>query len=272
MKMGKRAELSSVHNSAFTLIELLVVVAIIVVLIAILLPSLSKARQQARLLVCSTNLRTLALWGMQYGNEWNSVLPTHGDSSDSTAWNDVSTTSWYVKASDPYKLYDTNLQYNPAKTGWATRRNTALLCPEAVLAIPIRPAPRGISYGINSYLGGRKVYGTDIAPLPKATMLTAQSMWFADGRVSTVATAGNAGWEFSTGLQMYYLNARGYNPGYWPWNWDSAGETFIGHPNLSNNFVYGDGHVEAMRQSQYLSMSLQRIDIFIRFPFNNSLD
>jgi prepilin-type N-terminal cleavage/methylation domain-containing protein/prepilin-type processing-associated H-X9-DG protein len=58
----------------FTLIELLVVIAIIAVLVAILLPSLSQAREQARLTVCASNARQINFAFQEYVNEFNGWL------------------------------------------------------------------------------------------------------------------------------------------------------------------------------------------------------
>jgi len=60
---------------AFTLIELLVAVAIIALLIAILLPSLIRARDQARTTACLSNLHQLALAAKTYTADFEGSYP-----------------------------------------------------------------------------------------------------------------------------------------------------------------------------------------------------
>ncbi len=62
-------------RSGFTLIELLVVIAIISLLVSILLPSLNKAKEMARDLVCLTNLKSIGLQLHLHANDTDGKFP-----------------------------------------------------------------------------------------------------------------------------------------------------------------------------------------------------
>jgi len=118
----------------FTLIELLVVVAIIAVLVAILLPSLAKAREMARRVVCSTNARTLLTAMFMYTEESNGWFPynTLGDP-DPGSGPDPSVFGYRAS---PRLLMGPNAAQNPKGDILA-----AFACPASPFAKPLAAVP-----------------------------------------------------------------------------------------------------------------------------------
>ncbi len=92
MKLTKIEGNTMKHGrSLFTLIELLVVIAIIAILAAMLLPALAKAREKARQISCTSNLKQIGLGHLQYIDDNDDFVPMgqeyrNNDSANKFLW------------------------------------------------------------------------------------------------------------------------------------------------------------------------------------------
>ena len=226
------------NKSGFTLVELLVVISIISLLVSILLPALTKAREQAKAAICLSNLRQFNIAAQMYAHNYADHYPIayrfemSASISIAYSWDFHVITDWTLggqKTLEPGFLWQgekqvTEVQQCPSFRGLSN-------------AIGNLDPYTGYNYNV-SYIAPNKDDGSP-SPIQFTTVKSpAQCVIFGDG-------------EFSGGANKYMraplVDNSDPTQGDKGFTARSSGTQGFRH-NHATNAAYCDGHVAPVRQ------------------------
>jgi prepilin-type N-terminal cleavage/methylation domain-containing protein/prepilin-type processing-associated H-X9-DG protein len=232
--------------NGFTLIELLVVIAIIAILAAILLPALSKAKDQTRSVSCLNNLKQLQTCCHLYTGDYNDCLVPNNSvayiGSSGSAGVDVAGVSWIPDI-------DATAEYDPSNilNGLLFAYNSSLAiyhCPSDLSTLidpngQNLPQLRWRSYNMSQSINGYPEYSPSLENyLP---------MWKKFSQIRHPVPSGlftlideNSDTQLDAQFGNPPVGSPYYEPNVW---WDMPSDRH----NRGANISFVDGHVEHWR-------------------------
>jgi prepilin-type N-terminal cleavage/methylation domain-containing protein len=231
----------------FTLIELLVVVSIIALLVSILLPALSKAREQARRVMCSTRLKQLHLGLSYYAHDFEMYPATRPGSPWSSGWGNAGWPAGALNLSQglstiaPFFVgkFTPGAWQNDTIDAWDAQIRHNFMCPAAEYE-PDQEA-EGSSRGDFNYFylgwaetGWYGIVGEQVRSMESPT--PASSLLIKDKTENLVFPLHEAGWEVNHSKGVLQGGNGLYNDGHASWHQPEGMTPFLWNADHGEQF------------------------------------